>query len=138
YFESRIGSDAGLVAYIDLATFHRNGLDFAAAEQVLRDASGRFPDNAVVWNELGRTYGGEGRYDAALDAFTEGLRIAPEAPTLLRGASLAELRLGRLDSAHALAVKLTSREEADASDHMWLASIEEARGNQNTAISSYE
>ncbi len=138
YFEARITAGVDLGAYVDLASFHRRGLDFVSAERVLKQAAAAYPESSLPWHELGRNYGGERRYDAALEAFHKGLEIAPDARPLLKGASLAEFRLGRLDAAHALASKLTSREDVAPSDYVWLGSIEEARGNDALAVDAYQ
>ncbi|MDL0429732.1 tetratricopeptide repeat protein [Marinobacter sp. TBZ242] len=137
YFEARLRRAPSLEAYVDFGTFHRNGLDFAKAERVFKQAADRYPDSAVPWVELGRTYGGEGRYEAALDAFNRGLEIAPGNVSLLKGVRLAQFRLGQLDAAQAVALRLASRQDAEPSDHVWLGSIERTRGNVDTAIAAY-
>lgn len=138
YFEARITPDADLGAYLDLGSFHRRGLDFVSAERVLKQAAAAYPESSLPWHELGRTYGGERRYDAALEAFHKGLEITPDAPSLLKGASLTEFRMGRLDAAHDLASKLISREDVASSDYAWLGSLEEARGNESLAVDAYQ
>lgn len=138
YLQARMSADATLESFVDLATFHRSRMNFSAAVDVLKTAAAKFPRNALPWNELGRTYGGEGRYEAALEAFNKGLEISPGAPGLLRGARLAEFRLGRLDAAYELADRLAARPGAPASDQLWLGTIEQARGNPEAAVAAYQ
>jgi len=138
YFEARLRRDPTLDAFVDLGTFYRNNLDFTAAERVFKEAAGQFPESGVPWNELGRTYGSEGSYEAALGAFERGLNIAPDTVSLMRGARLSQFRLGRLDAAHAFAARLASRQDAQASDYVWLGSIEQARGNVDAALEAYQ
>lgn len=137
YLEARLGPDAPPEAFVDLATLHRNALNFTDAESVLVAALDRFPHSAVLWNELGRTYGGEGRYQAARTSFDKGLEAAPGTLSLLRGLRLSEFRLGQLDAAYEQAVTLAAHDAAESSDHLWLGSIEQARGNDARAIAAY-
>ncbi len=137
-FQTRINKSGSLEAHLAYARYLRGNLDFTGAERVLSNASDAYPESALPWLELGRVYGAETRYDAALDAFKSGLEKAPDMTELDRGALLAEFRLGQMDAARTRAARLAARPDAGAGDYIWLGSIDEALGRESDAAASYE
>lgn len=112
--------------------------DLDEAEAILLRAREAFPDSADALSALGRLYGARQLYDAALDAYQRALALDPGARVPLKGASLAEYRLGRLEAALEYAVALSTRDDASAEDFVWVAMVENATARSDAAISAYE
>ena len=111
--------------------------DLAAAETQLTQAQNEFPQSAAVALLLGNVYGATRRYELALAAYSGGLKAAPEDPALIKAASMAEMRLGRLDAAVAHAAGLAGRDGATAADLTWLGTLQEMQGQLDAARQSY-
>ncbi|MFN3249020.1 tetratricopeptide repeat protein [Roseibium album] len=108
------------------------------AEELLKGAVERFPRVPSAYLALGNFLGSTKRYGEALDTYEGGLQIAPNDPELLRGASGAELRLGRTKDAIKRARSLAERPEHTASDLVWLASLlETEEGNRDETRAAY-
>ncbi|NNL88880.1 MAG: DUF3808 domain-containing protein [Marinicaulis sp.] len=136
--KARIEQHGTLTASLDYAAFLRGNLDFSGAEKVLIEAQKAHPESAAPWLHLGRTYGAEKRYDAALEAFEAGLKISPNSREFESAALLSEIRMENFDAAFTRASRLASLENSSAIDYFWLASVEQSRGRNAEAITAYE
>lgn len=123
---------------IGLAAIDQAEGRMGSAEQALKRSVERFPRDTKAYLALGNFLGSTKRYGEALDTYEGGLQIAPNDPELLRGASGAELRLGRTKDAIKRARSLAERPEHTASDLVWLASLlETEEGNRDETRAAY-
>lgn len=123
---------------VGLAAIEQSKGNFDEAETLLKGAVERFPRVESAYVALGNFLGSTRRYGEALDIYKSGLRYAPDNRDLLRGASSAELRLGRTDAAIKRARELASLPERTGGDLVWLATILEAQdGGKEEARATY-
>ncbi len=127
----------GPAGQFGLAALDRAELRLDEAEAQLRAARQAFPDTPAVYLELGNHLAATRRYDDALQVYEAGLGVAPGHPALVKAASAAEMRLGRLDAALAHAEALATREGHTAGDLVWLGSLQEMAGRTAAARDSY-
>jgi tetratricopeptide (TPR) repeat protein len=127
-------SPAGRLGLAELAL---QAGDTAAAETELSAAREEYPKSTEVLSQLGNLYGATRRYEEALEVYSEALALAPGNPALIKAASLAEMRLGRLDAAADHAEMLAARPGATGADLAWLATLREMQGKPEAARESY-
>ena len=78
-YRRAIEIDAGLaVAHYGLAGCRRSLGDLVAAAEGYRKVVSLTPDQAFVWNDLGRTLRSLGRFEEAVAAFRQSLAVNPE------------------------------------------------------------
>jgi protein O-mannosyl-transferase len=73
------GIEAAAVARAQIALRHG---DLQSAETILRAASQRFPDDVLLWMQLGVTQARQARYAESLSAFGRALELAPNDSSL--------------------------------------------------------
>ena len=120
-----------------LAALERETGNLAAAEKVLRGALATHPADPELHFELGNILGAQRDYPGALDSYLAGLRDAPSDLRLIKGASMADLRLGHPDRALERATALASHPDRGAGDLVWLASLQEMQDRKAEAEESY-
>lgn len=80
--------------------------DWAAAETAFRAAIVLEPTHAEAWNELGYALRNQRRYGESLDAYHEALRLRPEFPEALEYLGEAYVKMGRVDDARRVLMRL--------------------------------
>ena len=138
YFQRIADGGQSPAGRLGLAEMALKAGDTAAAESELSAAREEYPKSIEVLSQLANLYGAMRRYEAALEVYSEALALAPGNPALIKGASLAEMRLGRLDAAADRAESLAARPGATGADLAWLATLREMQGKPEAARASYE
>jgi tetratricopeptide (TPR) repeat protein len=136
-YERLIGSgQAPISAYISVGALSEAKGDFSAAEKLYRSLLRAFPDASESYFRLGSILAVQKRYDDAVAVYDKGLAIDPEYARLLRGASVADLRLGETARALARAKSLVDLTES-VNDRFYLGTVLEAAGDKAEAQATY-
>jgi len=96
-------------ASMDLALMHMQRGDWRDAESLFQRLADQRPDDAALHSFLGRARLEQGRYDEALDCFSQALAGDPGNLYALKGRLRCEINLGRLGKARALLAEALER-----------------------------
>jgi tetratricopeptide (TPR) repeat protein len=124
-------------AYGNLGTLQQRAGDLAGAEASYKAMIAAFPQAAEPQFRLGSLYGFQQRYEDAIEAYGQGLKIEPGNPALLKGAAWAHQQLGQSAQAISFAERMANRLEAGAADHFFLATLLQANDQPDAAAERY-
>jgi tetratricopeptide (TPR) repeat protein len=131
-------SSATFEDFENLGSLYQGNNDFSSAEAVFEEATKVYPDRPEGYFRLGSVYGLQTNYQEALSVYTSALQKFPEDTYLLKGASIASLRLGDRKSAISYSQKNVDLHPEISGNKFFLATLHDDAGNKDQAAAIYQ
>lgn len=109
----------------------------AKVEARLREA----PDDGQGWEVIGPVYVAQGRFDEAVNAYANAIRLLGETPRRLEGLAMADIRASNglvSEKARKAFQRALELEPARAEPRLWLALAKEQDGKTEEAVADYK
>jgi tetratricopeptide (TPR) repeat protein len=129
--------DATPLAFESLGKMLQTAGPDDAVEGVFAQMVDRFPDDPRGYFRLGSHHGFVRDYAKALEVFGRGLEKQPNNPSLLKGASVAALRLGNNTAAVDYAQRLADLQPNNVNEGFFLGTVLDDAGRKDDAEAQY-